>query len=430
MSIPHLRLFHRIIPFLRSVIPSTYLNVLCTPLTNYMLISQPSIMWHHGGFWSVMLGFCNWLSVLFPKLLVLTLMSWSLWVAVVELTDGSYNQWYLHLMVAVVAATYVLAMYTYFKVIWVGAGSPLDFVELTGDARDARSLFPSGDPYHHPGLNRLVFLARLEQSPDEGIDANAGDSLLAPVRSARTPPQEYFSTHTFKNNAPAYRWCSSCGVWKPDRCHHCATCRRCFLRMDHHCPWFACCVGFRNHKFFIQSLVYISVYCGLTFAVSGIKVWQFFARQTYENTYLSLNLVFLLVVSFAFFVAEGSFAAFLVYMVLTNTTTIEFQDLRWQYLEILNAAYEFDSNGKKRALGHIYDLGWRRNWKAVMGPSWVSWLLPITSTSDELTGSLNNGVNFEVNEDLFDKYCQNARLQEQLNHQLAEYRNRIRGTDS
>lgn len=395
-----------------------------------MLINQPSIMWHHGGFWALILGVCNWLSVLFPKLLVLGLMSWSLWVAVSELTDGTYGQWYLHLMVVVVVATYLLAMYTYFKVIVVGAGSPLDFVELTGDAHGELLPYPLHGLLDPTGsrLTRLVVLAQLGQYAADETDATSGDNLLSAARTARAPPLEYFSTHTFKNNAPAYRWCSSCGVWKPDRCHHCATCRRCFLRMDHHCPWFACCIGFHNHKFFIQALAYITVYCAATLVVSGTKVWQFFAHQDYENAYLSLNLVFLLVVLFAFFVAEGSFTAFLVYLVLTNTTTIEFQDLRWHYLEILNAAYEFDANGEKRPLGHIYDLGWRRNWLAVMGHSWLSWLLPITSTSRRLTDTLNNGVNFEVNEELFDKYCQNARLQERLNQQLAEYRNRIRGT--
>lgn len=393
-----------------------------------MLISHPSIIWHHGEFWAMMLRTCNWLSTLFPKVLVLGLMSWSLWVAVSELTDGTYSQWYLWLMVATVTATYLLVIYTYFKVIVVGPGSPLDFVELTDGARNDHTSYPSNGDFTATGLTYLAVLTQQAQYSPDDTEASSGDNLLAATQTARSPPLEYFSTHTFQNNAPGYRWCSACRVWKPDRCHHCTTCKRCFLRMDHHCPWFACCIGFHNHKFFIQTLVYITVYCGITLVVSGAKVWKFFAYQEYDSTYLSLNLVFLLVVSFAFFVAEGTFTAFLVYMVLLNTTTIEFQDLRWNYLELLNAAYEFDSNGKKRPLGHIYDLGWRRNLAAVMGLTWVSWLLPISSTSRQLTGNLNNGVNFEVNEVLFEKYCQNARLQEQLNHQLAEYRNRLRGT--
>lgn len=46
------------------------------------------------------------------------------------------------------------------------------------------------------------------------------------------------------------RMCTWCFKTKPDRCHHCSQCNRCVLKMDHHCPWVANCIGFYNYKFF------------------------------------------------------------------------------------------------------------------------------------------------------------------------------------
>ena len=33
------------------------------------------------------------------------------------------------------------------------------------------------------------------------------------------------------------RTCRKCRALKPDRTHHCSTCRRCVLKMDHHCVY-------------------------------------------------------------------------------------------------------------------------------------------------------------------------------------------------
>jgi len=50
--------------------------------------------------------------------------------------------------------------------------------------------------------------------------------------------------------------CGRCGIARPERTHHCKVCDRCIVRMDHHCPWIANCVGFANYKHFILLILY------------------------------------------------------------------------------------------------------------------------------------------------------------------------------
>lgn len=411
-----------------------------------MLITQPSVMWTHGRFWLKAESFCCFLSSLFPKVFVVSLGTWILYAFITLVESNFRHPWVRILLQLLMVVLYILAVYTYFKVIIVGPGSPTDFPELriatTNDSNNPYDYISlQGESSTQSGQSRSEIDSTRSRDSSYSEPSRSSHDLQSSTDTARlladggyssttthrNPPAEIFTSHSFKNNAPAYRWCSTCEVWKPDRCHHCSTCNHCFLRMDHHCPWFACCIGFYNQKFFVQVLIYICLYFLVAMLVSLSILYQFFVDEQWDNNhYLSLNLVFLFVVSLAFSFAMVLFSGFSIYMVFRNTTTIEFQDNRWGYLEHKAGQYEFDANGKKKKLGHIYDLGWRKNWVSIMGSSWIGWLLPTTVSNHSLTGT-NNGINFEVDEDLYSKYCYNAQLQDQLNQQLAEYRERLRG---
>ncbi|XP_076340249.1 palmitoyltransferase ZDHHC23-A-like isoform X2 [Tachypleus tridentatus] len=55
--------------------------------------------------------------------------------------------------------------------------------------------------------------------------------------------------------------CKICLIHQPDRCCHCRICNHCVLRQDHHCVWLNCCIGAKNHRYFIIGLFALIIAC-------------------------------------------------------------------------------------------------------------------------------------------------------------------------
>lgn len=89
-----------------------------------------------------------------------------------------------------------------------------------------------------------------------------------------TPSSNNVNNNNNKTPLPprGRRMCRRCQAYKPPRAHHCSICKRCIIKMDHHCPWVNNCVGIGNHKYFLLFIFYTCLSCvySLTFLA-----WRF-----------------------------------------------------------------------------------------------------------------------------------------------------------
>ena len=137
------------------------------------------------------------------------------------------------------------------------------------------------------------------------------------------PPHRDISSFTVKSTGEL-RFCKKCQARKPDRSHHCSTCGRCVLKMDHHCPWLATCVGLRNYKPFLLFLIYTSIYCWLCFGVTSIWVWNEALNDSrYTESLMPINYILLCVISGIIGLVLTGFTIWHISLAFRGMTTIE-----------------------------------------------------------------------------------------------------------
>ncbi|KAL3426820.1 DHHC zinc finger domain-containing protein [Phlyctema vagabunda] len=150
------------------------------------------------------------------------------------------------------------------------------------------------------------------------------------------------SSFTVKSNGEL-RFCKKCQARKPDRAHHCSTCRKCVLKMDHHCPWLATCVGLRNYKAFLLFLVYTTLFCFVDFAVSASWVWSEILNDgEYTESYMPINYVMLAVISGIIGIVLAGFTGWHIILASRGQTTIECLE-KTRYLSPLRKAAQHQS---------------------------------------------------------------------------------------
>ncbi|KAI0766437.1 zf-DHHC-domain-containing protein [Trametes elegans] len=183
------------------------------------------------------------------------------------------------------------------------------------------------------------------------------------------------------------KWCKKCDAPKPERAHHCGTCGRCVLRMDHHCMWLGHrCIGHRTHASFVHFLFCITILAAyVAILCSRVVYWSFTHPLDIDET-TPIHAISLALYGIVIGMVIGSFLGYHVYLVTTNQTTLESLSPFWllrhmpplpdsaDARRLSNPPVEHELSFEQRMLvrdahRHIrlYDVGWRKNWAQVFG---------------------------------------------------------------
>ncbi|ERM94827.1 hypothetical protein AMTR_s00009p00051780 [Amborella trichopoda] len=178
------------------------------------------------------------------------------------------------------------------------------------------------------------------------------------------------------------RYCEKCCHHKPPRAHHCRVCRRCVLRMDHHCIWINNCVGHGNYRPFLVSVLYsgiASTYSMVIFLCNTLQKYDQFSTLAYNVFYVFCGAI---IVSLC--LVLDSLLGWQIYLLCRNMTTIEYRaGVRAKWL------------AKKAGQNyhHPYDLGVCKNLNSVLGQNMLMWVCPISS------GHRSDGIHFPTSRD-------------------------------
>ncbi|XXH00531.1 hypothetical protein Hte_006879 [Hypoxylon texense] len=221
-------------------------------------------------------------------------------------------------------------------------------------------------------IGGVVFYLLLNWSYTTAVFTDPGSTTSSTGYSSLptvNPPRA--TSFTVKSNGES-RFCKKCQARKPDRCHHCSTCRRCVLKMDHHCPWLATCIGLRNYKPFLLFLIYTTLFCFYCFAVAGSWVYDELLSQTvYTDTVMPVNFIMLAVISGIIGLVVGAFTGWHVLLASRNQTTIEcLEKTRYAQVYANKVRREMDRQVQQQAAA-------RHNGEAIPLPSYGQQLFNI-----------------------------------------------------
>jgi len=357
-----------------------------------------------------------------PPVLLALLLLWAYGVALVDVTV----LWHYR---GQQRAAFALAMGAWLTAIWVPAISSLFILTTRGPGFVDVGSMPDPTGESEPFLGQRSGDLRVRSPPKRytALPDGEGEDVVALDDDAKSlhqqvpelvhsasklvgfddgqrhgPPNEGFLTAK-ANGRP--RFCRKCAAYKPDRSHHCSTCGRCTLQLDHHCPAVAVDVGHRNRKAFVLFLSYSTLFSATCAIYAGLSLYDFMTDSRNEYAFAPLQWAFLLIIGAVFALALGGFSSYHLYLVGSNRTTLEAMEstnrLRISAIppptehgddrsaSSSAAVASLISYAEQRRLEreasaiNIFDLGWRANMAQVFGPvrlrrglGLLAWILP------------------------------------------------------
>lgn len=189
------------------------------------------------------------------------------------------------------------------------------------------------------------------------------------------------------NNTNDCTYCIVCDCMKPPRSWHCKICNKCCLKRDHHCYYFANCVGYYNQRYYIMFLMYCSI--AMVYAV----VYNvYFLTQFLTGTKITVLLKMLF--PFLGLVVNFGSESFCIILVGVHIIVALCSGLGILYHLNLIFKGKTEHEHKNSKNNSIYDKGWQLNLIESLGTRWyLTWILPCVDSP--LPG---NGVEWEVND--------------------------------
>ncbi len=177
-------------------------------------------------------------------------------------------------------------------------------------------------------------------------------------------------------------FCVYCKIIRPERSHHCKECRKCILRMDHHCGILNTCVGYYNYKPWVTFVFYSTAHLFLILAtmIDGLGFYfdsSYYGRGTYQCNIFLLTFVIIVI---AFLSVGELFVTHLLY-IMKGVTTIE--DKSQNFFDQLVKS----QNGSRGISDHIDEA---------MGSSACNWFYPSRKSFSVYDGyAWLNGKSYE-----------------------------------